>query len=453
MVAKTYLVCQATYLMGSLPVHEKILENLNETIIGYINGRERKIAKDRWFFEREMGGYGMFDLKKINLCIKASWIKRWMSNTYGKDYAEIRLINGSKNADNINTRDLNTERYRSSGEILKKWIEYKVMFFRTGRNMLGARMFFNEMYKVDGNIVMTRIFSGVRERDNEQNLKNLIVNDFLIHGTTIKDKQGMEMVLGFNINIVEFFRLRTVLQDLKNCVEWRGKNTKTLTHLIKRRIKGSKGLRMGISGNETTLYFENNVCELPFVQNKKENLLEEIDRKTVENIFDIWGKIFLKPDFKNFSFRYVQGRLFLNQSVSQYDERVEPYCTFCKINKIAELRVTGILPGSPIFDENLRNVPHESVQHIFWQCPNVGHITNWVKTKLELEELTQTEFLLGKKAESMVSTEKLNIILMWVKYWIYTRKTMYKIPRVRDIENDWVEIADQVNKVKRFRWG
>jgi len=65
MVAKTYLVCQATYLMGSLPVHEKMLESLNETIIGYINGRERIIAKERWFFDRDMGGMVCLILKKL----------------------------------------------------------------------------------------------------------------------------------------------------------------------------------------------------------------------------------------------------------------------------------------------------------------------------------------------------------------------------------------------------
>ena len=191
----------------------------------------------------------------------------------------------------------------------------------------------------------------------------------------------------------------------------------------------------------------------PSSLNKKENLLELIDRKTVEYIFDIWGKIFLKPELKNFSFRYVQGRLFLNQAVAHYDAGVEPYCTFCKITKTTELRGIGITMDNPLFDVNMRNVPHESVHHIFWQCPSVQYIINWVKTKLELEVLTRTEFLLGKKAENVVTTEKLNIILMWVKYWIYKRKTMCKIPSVRDIENDWAEIADQINNVKRLRWG
>ena len=80
MIAKTYMISQATYLMGALPVNDDILDRMNEIIIEFVNGRERKIARDRWFKTRELGGYGITNMKVMNLCIKASWIRRWYMN-------------------------------------------------------------------------------------------------------------------------------------------------------------------------------------------------------------------------------------------------------------------------------------------------------------------------------------------------------------------------------------
>ena len=80
MIAKTYMISQATYLMGSLPIGDGIINRMNEVIVDFVNGRERKIARERWFRTREMGGYGLTDLKIMNLCIKASWVRRWYMN-------------------------------------------------------------------------------------------------------------------------------------------------------------------------------------------------------------------------------------------------------------------------------------------------------------------------------------------------------------------------------------
>ena len=59
MIAKTYMISQATYLMGALPVNDEILDRMNGVIIEFVNGRERKIARERWYKTREMGGMAL----------------------------------------------------------------------------------------------------------------------------------------------------------------------------------------------------------------------------------------------------------------------------------------------------------------------------------------------------------------------------------------------------------
>ena len=66
MIAKTYLISQVTYLMGAIPADSGILDRANEIIIKFVNGKERKLAADRFFLTREQGGYGVTDMKVLN---------------------------------------------------------------------------------------------------------------------------------------------------------------------------------------------------------------------------------------------------------------------------------------------------------------------------------------------------------------------------------------------------
>ena len=134
MIAKTHLISQLTYLMGSLPVGKIILDRANEVIISFVNGKERKIAANRHFLARESGGYGITDMNILNMCIKASWIKRWCSS-------EMRCIKGNKR----DPDHINREGFFCSGEIISQWVDYKNRFYEVGRNMLEAKLFENEI--------------------------------------------------------------------------------------------------------------------------------------------------------------------------------------------------------------------------------------------------------------------------------------------------------------------
>jgi hypothetical protein len=57
MVAKTYLLSQVTYCLGVLPIKENTANRLNELMISFVKGRDRGIARERWFMEPGEGGY------------------------------------------------------------------------------------------------------------------------------------------------------------------------------------------------------------------------------------------------------------------------------------------------------------------------------------------------------------------------------------------------------------
>ena len=69
MVARTYISSQATYLMGIIPLPANKAEEMNRIIIDYVNGGERMLAQDKLFLQKELGGYGLVDLYKMDIYV------------------------------------------------------------------------------------------------------------------------------------------------------------------------------------------------------------------------------------------------------------------------------------------------------------------------------------------------------------------------------------------------
>ena len=72
MVAKTYLMSQATYLMGIIPLPVDKAMEMNRIIIEYVNGGERMLAHDKKFLQRDLGGYRFVDSQKMDMYKKAN---------------------------------------------------------------------------------------------------------------------------------------------------------------------------------------------------------------------------------------------------------------------------------------------------------------------------------------------------------------------------------------------
>ena len=66
MVARTYIISQATYLMGIIPLPADKAIEMNRIIIDYVNGGERVLAHDKMFLQKELGGYGLVDSYKMH---------------------------------------------------------------------------------------------------------------------------------------------------------------------------------------------------------------------------------------------------------------------------------------------------------------------------------------------------------------------------------------------------
>ena len=251
--------------------------------------------------------------------------------------------------------DINKEGWKCLGEIMCKWIEYKSLFYRVGKNILESPIFGNEIMLEGSGSGKISIMGRAREIELEPRLKTIKLKDVLGGNFVMKEKNDIDNLLGTRMTFAEFFRLRTEVNRLKNNLDIRGKLSRRLKTIFKSKRKGSRILRNEVQNSETREYFDNNVQELPMVRRLLYNAEDDIGREVSEVHMGLWGKLFLKPGLKNFLFRYSQGRLITNQTRANMDENQERGCTFCMIHN----RVRGIQGNV---------VEEETILHLFWDC-------------------------------------------------------------------------------------
>ena len=211
------------------------------------------------------------------------------------DYSEVRALKGNKNEpDCINMDEINKEGWKCLGEIMLKWIEYKSVFYKVGKNVLAAKVFRNETLDNEGRIGTVKVMGRAREQELDERLRSLTLRDFLGNNYVLKDKNSIDLLLGTRTTFVEFFRLRTEINRLKENMEIRGKLSRRLKTIFMSKRRGSRVLRIEIQNVETREYIENNTQGMQMVRRlvDKGTVLE---REIGEIHMGLWGKLFLEP--------------------------------------------------------------------------------------------------------------------------------------------------------------
>ena len=213
LVAKTYLMSQATFLMGSLELSKQMGDRINGLLANYVKGNDRIIAKERWGIARELGGYGLIDTHTLNTCIKSAWINKWIINVESLD------INGKRGGVAMG-KPVDQWGEGSFGGvdtgtriIMREWKNYKRRFYNVGGNVGRARVMENDGLIEGVKNVGIRVFG--EERYNRLGLRAKLVRiEELVENGRVKDKVLIEGAMGQGINMAEYFRLRNIVGDI-----------------------------------------------------------------------------------------------------------------------------------------------------------------------------------------------------------------------------------------------
>jgi len=437
LVAKTYMLSQVTFFLGTLCLSFERGEEINSIMANYVKGQDRIIAKKRWFLDRELGGYGLIDVHLMNTCMKASWMNKWILHPESIDINGKRTgINFGNPVDQWGENKDNENTDPQTADILRQWKNFKRAYYRCKGNAVHARLFSNDGILEGVSNIGEEVFGRRRFGELGLQARGVRIGELLREGN-IKDKDEVEIVLGERINLAEYFRLRQICGRIRTIFDLTSVGGKCLDVWIRAKKRGGGILRRAISGRNSPIYLENDPRTVPSALSFWGNDVVTESRTHLELNFGLWGVGQLSAGMKMFLFNMVQGKLYLNNVLANMGNTSNK-CTFCEIVGKKELSERNIGEERPEYQYYISLLPIETVNHLFWECDNVQPCLNqcyrWIRGLNwynGVETMDKKSFFMGISNET-VNKKIIQCDLLWkhfVKYFVYMCRQQKRLPR------------------------
>ena len=443
------------FLLETLPLKFETGEKINKIMAYFVKGTDRVIAKNRWFLDTELGGYGLVDIHVLNNCVKANWINRWVTNRECADIIGLRgNVNFERPVDQWCVDDTIAQSDKLKHNIMCEWRHFKQQFYRVKGNIGNACLFENDGILAGKKNLGITIF-GLERYNMVPAVKKLLPIKTFFRQGTIKLKVEMEHVLGMQMNMAQYFRLRNLLSEIIRMYGDPEIDGKCLDIFMRGRKRKGGELRRSISSRLSQIYFRNDPRNVPSAVTLWGDSLNGISRTLIEANFGLWGLSSLSAEFRMFIFNFVQGRLYLNNVLARIDN-TSPMCTFCEIKGRKELADRGIGINRPEYQYYLNMLPPESVEHLFWQCDISFNLIQkcyrWIRGMdwyNGIETIDREKFLIGidnmQRSITMVD-------LIWkyyVRFFLYGCRVRKKIPHFPSLK---YELECLFKNPGMYRW-
>jgi hypothetical protein len=307
----------------------------------------------RQFSRADIGGYGMMDMRIMNECFKSVWIRRIKEMKREPDYmAAVTLgtdgmTEGMFDYERVGNRTMAITPGPIILDIIENWRRFKFEYYRVGHNVLGALLFGNVGIDRDNRSMETVIFGG-RYGEVRDRIGGIVVGDLVDERRLVKEKGEIENRLEIRMTWAEYFRLRTVVRTIVDLRDVTDDGIIQLSEFMNKGKVRSKRLRMIYDGKRGRKYKDNNPNTIASLRTLWGARIDQKERKYIEWNLRLWTISVLEAKFKDFSFKLLHGRLYLNLALSHFSD-TKPGCTFCRIRKKVELVGRGIDVGTMQF--------------------------------------------------------------------------------------------------------
>ncbi len=458
MVAKTYLLSQCIYLMGSLPLKDNYGDRINEILLDFVKGRDRLIERRRQLLCPALGGYGLVDAKVMNVCMKAAWIERWKREMPFIDYmvATAWNINEDNGTRDIKLCDVVGKGLPIMEDIVRSWIKFKNKFYEWGNNIYKAELFGNEALLREGRKIEEIVFTEGRYIEIGEIVRDSTVRDICAEGGGIRDKIQVERNIGIAMTWVEYFRLRTEVTQLMllhHGGEGRLTTEQTLDEFMTGRKRGCKRYRKIMEGKNSRIYEENTPVNIAAGNTLWGEYMGQMGRELIERNYKLWSCASLESCYKDFLFKLVHGKLYLNNQLANFAD-VRRECTFCTIQEEKQMRNENVMRNSPEYMRRISNLSGESVSHLLWGCRWVNSIIESTFNRLTGEinrHVDVNRYMGGWLIENNMMQETVLIVIHYVKYVIYVCRNRRVLPSVVHLRYEVEELLREMQK--RKKWG
>jgi hypothetical protein len=397
-------------------------------------------------------------MNDMNVYIKSTWIRRIKDMCANMDYIAVTMIGDRQILEG--EKDFDYERIGMGtmncgpiiADIIEKWGYFKRKFYEVGNNWTVAKIFRNN--EITDNRVSLELdvfgeqrFTVLRDRIEETRLIDIVDEH-----RTIMEKRLIENRWNAQITWAEYFRLRAGVRQFLHGRAEVVEDGMQLDVFMDRGKPRCSRLRKTIEGRKGLRYKMQNLSLIPSLNSLWGVRVREMDRILIEWNLQIWTITVLAPKLKDFCFKLMHGRLYLNLALSHFMD-IEPGCTFCTIKVKGELKRENINEGTVEYTRRMGLVENEMIDHLFWSCRETQRVITQVLNELAgtvnllvnrdmfLEGVMQT-----RKSDSIVSL----MVIRTMQYGLYkcrNRRITPLNPHIRE-EVDFLRETLE----KRIKW-
>jgi hypothetical protein len=391
--------------------------------------------------------------------MKAAWIERWKREMPYSDYMVSTVWN--LNEDN-GTRDIKICDTVGKGlpimeDIVRAWIKFKSKFYEWGHNIYKAQLFGNEALMRDGRKLEEIVFTEGRYRIIEETVRDSMVEDIYMEGGGIIDKRQAERNIGIELSWVEYFRLRTEVTQLMTLypgVAGGPTTEQTMDEFMTGRKRGCKRYRKIMEGKNSRTYEENTPVNIAAGNTLWGEYVGQMGRELIERNYKLWSCASLESGFKDFLFKFVHGKLYLNNQLANFAD-VRRECTFCTLQEEKQMRNENVMRNSPEYIRRISNLSGETVAHLLWGCRWVNGTIETMFNGLTEENnriVNVNRYMGGWLIENKMMQEIILIVIHYVKYMIYVCRNRRILPSVAHIRFEVEGLLWTMSKRKKWEF-
>jgi hypothetical protein len=294
-------------------------------------------------------------------------------------------------------------------------------------------LFGNEVLLNGNERVESRIFSREKWEEVKENLLGRTVGELINGEGAIESKAYVERIWGTRLGWVEYFRIRTEINAILDryprkvdglCTE------QSLDEFTSRNKKGCKRYRRILEGKYSKTFINNNPMAIAPGRTLWGNYLDMMGRDLVEANYGLWSKTALDASYKDFLFKMMHGKLYLNNQLANFAD-VERKCTFCSINEKRMMKMENVRVDSPEYVLRISNLSNETMAHMMWDCGWVNTILHWFFNRLcgtVNRVVNKDRFMGGWPMENKKNQEVVLILIHYVKNVLYTCRNRRVMP-------------------------
>jgi hypothetical protein len=263
-------------------------------------------------------------------------------------------------------------------------------------------------------------------------IRDMRIKDIVDEHMELLDRNLINRKFRTNISWAEYFRLREEVTRIDTELGERldEEEAMTLNEWMESNRKGAKRFREVLVGRRSHEYKVNDPREIASGITLWGNGVAEMNRVRKELNFGAWNTNCLEAGFKDFLFKLMDGKLYLNQIVAHFSD-TRPQCTFCTIEEKKRLQTERVEEGSIIWNTRINRLHHESVFHLFWECQYVRRVIHEIGNKLAGtigRTFTKVHFFGGLDDISIMNMKMSILIVHYIKFYIFKCKLRHRLP-------------------------